>query len=125
MLNIAMIHPLTADFAANVQGRTPDTHAPHPASRRHGSLAARLVHPVAVWFRRQALTARLDDLDDRLLADIGLQRADIPAVVARAHPWTAPAKAAPAPVAVRAGAARPAPANDAPVNDEDATVRAA
>ena len=44
-----------------------------------------LVRPVAVAFRRAAMRRQLDRLDDRMLADIGLSRGDIPGLVARAY----------------------------------------
>ena len=111
MLNATLIHPLTANFAVNVYGEKFEIQAPRPARRRK-SVFARMVRPVAVWFRRQAMTARLEALDDRLLADIGIARADISAVVARSHPWTAQAKPVPAKGIAPAAVARPQAAND-------------
>jgi uncharacterized protein YjiS (DUF1127 family) len=46
------------------------------------SPAKALWQHLSAWFERRTLKARLEHLDDRLLADIGLTRGDIPAVVA-------------------------------------------
>ncbi len=66
---------------------------------RAGRTLAGVVRGVAAWQERRRLVNRLSSLDDRLLADIGIERADIPAVargeVVREAPapfveWTRP-----------------------------------
>ncbi len=49
-------------------------------------LGRALVAPVARWYKRRALAQRLAMMDDRMLADIGVGRFDIPNVVAKAYP---------------------------------------
>lgn len=44
-----------------------------------------VVRPVADFFARRAVETTLRSLDDRMLADVGLTRADIPAVVRNVH----------------------------------------
>jgi uncharacterized protein YjiS (DUF1127 family) len=44
-----------------------------------------MVRPVADFFARRAVETTLRSLDDRMLADVGLTRADIPAVVRDTH----------------------------------------
>ena len=44
-----------------------------------------MVRPVADFFARRAVETSLRSLDDRMLADVGLTRADIPAVVRNTH----------------------------------------
>jgi len=44
-----------------------------------------LVRPITVALRRAAMRRQLERLDDRLLADIGLSRGDIPGLVSRAY----------------------------------------
>ena len=43
---------------------------------------SRLVNNVKTYAHRRRVQARLESLDDRMLADIGIERADI-----RAHVW--------------------------------------
>ena len=52
---------------------------PYAAAERHPSL----LNSLRSWRERRATTAELSALSDRNLADIGLTRADIPAVVRR------------------------------------------
>jgi uncharacterized protein YjiS (DUF1127 family) len=42
---------------------------------------------IATWYARQRLSQDLEALDDRLLADIGIARHEIPAAVKAAHPY--------------------------------------
>lgn len=44
-----------------------------------------MVRPVADFFARRAVETTLRSLDDRMLADVGLTRADIPAIVRDTH----------------------------------------
>lgn len=41
-----------------------------------------IVTPVVEWRRREALRVEMEELDDRTLADMGIARSDIPAIVA-------------------------------------------
>jgi uncharacterized protein YjiS (DUF1127 family) len=61
------------------------------------NLLAAAKSAIADWRRRQQAFAELSALDDRSLADIGINRSDIPAIVEGYH-----------------GAARPAPESDFP-----------
>ncbi len=112
MLPYLEIAGLTAPRSANVSvhggGRNP---------RTRGTFT-RLADAVSQWFERRSTIARLSRLDDRLLADIGIVREDIPEAVrrgslpARTGPdteWSQPHQ-----IVRRAGAA-PATVND---NDE-------
>ncbi len=47
-----------------------------------GNLVAVLVKSLAAWSERRTACRELNALDDRMLSDIGITRADIPAVVA-------------------------------------------
>ncbi len=47
-----------------------------------GNLFAVLVKSLAAWGERRAASRELNALDDRMLRDIGITRADIPAVIA-------------------------------------------
>lgn len=49
----------------------------------HAALA-KLVAPLLAWHRRRRVTNELMALDERTLADIGITRADIPAIAAGA-----------------------------------------
>ena len=49
------------------------------------SLFAAARHAVAEWRRRQQAYGELMSLDDRSLADIGIRRAEIPAIVEGRH----------------------------------------
>ena len=51
------------------------------AFERAGGLIARIADAVEGWNRRRATYRYLMALDDRMLNDIGIARADIPAVV--------------------------------------------
>ena len=51
------------------------------AFERAGGLIARIADTVEDWNRRRATYRYLMALDDRMLNDIGIARADIPAVV--------------------------------------------
>ena len=52
-----------------------------------------LLAPAVRWYRRRELYRELMGLDDRILADIGILRLDIPKVVRNAYaPRTAPAE---------------------------------
>jgi uncharacterized protein YjiS (DUF1127 family) len=44
-----------------------------------------LIAPVALWNKRRVAFSALDGLDDRMLADIGVARAEIPDVVKGMH----------------------------------------
>ena len=85
---------------------------------RSQGAVTRLAADVRQWFERRRTIAELSRLDDRLLADIGIERADIPEVVrsGRLPVRTGPDTEWPQPhqVVRRAGAA-PATVND---NDE-------
>ncbi|MEO1092459.1 MAG: DUF1127 domain-containing protein [Pseudomonadota bacterium] len=50
------------------------------------TLAARLWHAWRNHARRRSTLAKLRDLDDRMLLDVGLQREDL-ATLRRYHPW--------------------------------------
>lgn len=88
-----------------------------PATRSTVRLAewGRLVYravlaPLVTWYQRQRMYEELNGLSDRVLADIGLTREQIPAFVNRAYrPEPATASAAQAPRAQN----RPAASNDA------------
>lgn len=47
----------------------------------HPSLLAALFAPIARWYRRNEAFRQLSRLDDRMLADIGISRSDIPSLV--------------------------------------------
>ena len=47
---------------------------------RAGQTLAGVVRAIAAWQERRRLVHRLSSLDDRLLADIGIERVDIPEV---------------------------------------------
>jgi uncharacterized protein YjiS (DUF1127 family) len=49
------------------------------------SLLAAVQHAFAEWRRRQQAYAELMSLDDRSLADIGIRRSEIPAIVEGYH----------------------------------------
>lgn len=49
-------------------------------------------HAVADWRRRQRAAAELSALDDRSLADIGIHRSEIPAIIAGMHKAAGAAK---------------------------------
>jgi len=54
--------------------------------RRWGRMVRRtVVAPVVTWYQRQRMYEELNGLSDRVLADIGLSREQIPAVVKRAY----------------------------------------
>lgn len=112
MLNVTSIHPLTAAFAINMKGDSPEVLLTHRVRRARRFTVARLARPVAVFFRRWALRARLEGLDDRLLDDIGIARKDISAVVACAHPWTSKPKLVTTKVALHTTVVSPVAAND-------------
>ena len=59
-----------------ITGLTPPRHA-HPEHRASGQFA-RLSRRVGHWLERRRIQQTLSSLDDRLLADIGLTREDIP-----------------------------------------------
>lgn len=46
---------------------------------------SRIIEPALVWYRRQRMFEELNHLDDRMLADIGLNRYDIPAICHAAY----------------------------------------
>ena len=48
----------------------------HPGSHKVGHAAARLLATILAWRRRARDRAELAALDDRMLADIGLSRAE-------------------------------------------------
>ena len=50
-----------------------------------GFLYARLIRPIAVWYLRRAMYNRLAALDDRILADIGIDRWEIPRIAEDAY----------------------------------------
>lgn len=56
-----------------------------------GGAAKKLFGNIAVWYKRQRLTQDLEALDDRLLADVGITRGQIPAAVKKALPYAAKA----------------------------------
>jgi uncharacterized protein YjiS (DUF1127 family) len=60
------------------------------ASETLRGLLARLEARIGYWWRYRATVRELSDLTDRQLADIGILRANIPAV-ARAAAWAASA----------------------------------
>jgi uncharacterized protein YjiS (DUF1127 family) len=74
--------------APRVNDRVPRRHHHIPADRvpvaprfaRLGAGLAGLVGRIASWQQSRHLVRRLSSLDDRLLADIGIERADIPDV---------------------------------------------
>jgi uncharacterized protein YjiS (DUF1127 family) len=73
-----------------------------------------VVAPLVTWYRRQQMMEELNGLSDRVLADIGLTRAGIPAAVRQAYRpiWSAavvPAETATLRTAVET---RPAASND-------------
>ncbi|MCG8511418.1 MAG: DUF1127 domain-containing protein [Rhodospirillales bacterium] len=47
---------------------------------------------IATWYKRQRLVQDLEALDDRLLADIGITRAQIPAAVKKSLPYAVTAR---------------------------------
>ena len=58
-----------------------------------GVVRAWLLAPAVRWYRRRKLYREMMRLDDRILADIGILRRDIPKVVRNAYaPRTAPAE---------------------------------
>ena len=59
-----------------IAGLTPPRH-PRPEYRASG-LFARMSRRVGRWLERSRIERKLSSLDDRLLADIGLTREDIP-----------------------------------------------
>ena len=63
---------------------------PVPSSRVASEVSrfveTRVLAPVTVWLQRRSLATQLNALDDRLLADIGLLRADIAKLVREAFP---------------------------------------
>jgi uncharacterized protein YjiS (DUF1127 family) len=61
-----------------------------------GFIGRWLVMPVVGWFQREQLRLQLSGMDDRLLADIGLQRGDIRALVNNAHTRVVSATVSPA-----------------------------
>ena len=79
MLPYLEIAGLTAPRSADVFVR-----GGGPKSRTRGTVA-RLAGSVRQWFEERRTIARLSSLDDRLLADIGIVRADIPEAVRRGH----------------------------------------
>ena len=105
---VGLTAPRSADISVRGGGRNPRTR----------ETFARLAGSVSQWFERRRTIAELSRLDDRLLADIGIVREDIPEAVrrgslpARTGPdteWSQPHQ-----IVRRAGAA-PATVND---NDE-------
>jgi uncharacterized protein YjiS (DUF1127 family) len=57
-------------------GRPIAEHRRRPASQRAGTAAARVVSRLGQWRRRAKSRADLAALDDRMLADIGVTRAE-------------------------------------------------
>ncbi len=103
---VGLTAPRSADVSVRGGGQKP---------RIQGAVT-RLVADVRQWFERRRTIAELSRLDDRLLADIGIVREDIPEAVRRGRlpvrpgpdiEWTQPRR-----VVRRVGAE---PAND---NDE-------
>lgn len=71
-----------ADIAAVAHSAAADAAPAGMKLRTHlADLVRRVVSGIRTWLRRRAARAELMALDDRLLADIGLTRADIPAVL--------------------------------------------
>ena len=68
------------------------------------------ISALAEWRRREIARAELESLDDRTLADIGINRAEIPFVVAGRYRRPTPVfgTAAPTALAANANAARSA-----------------
>lgn len=67
---------------ALTRANTPDLAARKTGFAAIGTFAKRVVNSVRGSFERTAIARELSALDDRELADIGLSRADIPAVAA-------------------------------------------
>jgi uncharacterized protein YjiS (DUF1127 family) len=80
-----------------------------------------VVAPVVGWHRRNVLRGELQTMDDRMLADIGISRAEIPRIVHQAYRTVAGS------VEVPTGATlhRLEPAYDAPPKDDAETPLAA
>ena len=66
------------------------------ASETSRFVETRVLAPVVVWLHRRSLASQLNALDDRLLADIGLLRADITKLVKEAFPLRPAMAAVPA-----------------------------
>jgi uncharacterized protein YjiS (DUF1127 family) len=75
--DIASTAKLTADRAYPVNGSV--------LGDLRNLVDGTVVRPVADFFARREVEASLRSLDDRMLADVGLTRADIPAVVRDTH----------------------------------------
>jgi uncharacterized protein YjiS (DUF1127 family) len=72
------VHTVTAKDINALAGR--DDVEPGRSSAALGGLIARLEARLAYWLRYRATVSELSDLTDRQLADIGINRGNIPEV---------------------------------------------
>jgi uncharacterized protein YjiS (DUF1127 family) len=73
--------PLAGAFLATAQARLSDS-AP-----RRGIGWIKLPKWLRAWLQRKALRAELHQLSPRTLADLGISRADFPAIIAGTFTW--------------------------------------
>ena len=82
-----------------------------PATSLVATLRRAVITPVVAWYNRQRMFEELNGLSDRVLADIGLTRSQIPAYVKQAYRQD-PAMLAASEVPAFQTAARPVASND-------------
>ncbi len=109
-------------------GRRPAAFVPEPKSHENASSERRSAFAaIAAWFsrlvdtieranQRKVLHQQLITLDDRLLADIGIHRGDIPRLVADSYPTHTQAPE------VKSAETRPDPRHDPLTIEEDLAV---
>ncbi len=79
-LEVAGLSPMDHRYR-QVSGSHTFAASNHPHRRRQPSVVSRAIAAVKAYAERQRLARELHVLDDRLLADAGITREDIPAVV--------------------------------------------